>query len=97
VLRKGNEVTDIWLAQRLKPYGIVPKIVWINGEQGRGYTMAQCEETFKRYIPRAKWEGRKAELQESKEDRKQAEEKKKEEDRVKAEQRQRRRRELNEE
>jgi hypothetical protein len=74
VLRRGNAVTDIWLAQKLKPYGIVPKMVWMNGEQGRGYTMEQCEETFKRYIPRAEWEAKRAEMHQTAEERKRAEE-----------------------
>jgi len=73
VLRRGNEVTDIWLAQQLKPYGIAPKVVWLNGEQGRGYTMEQCEDTFKRYIPRAEWEVKRAEMQQSAEERKRQE------------------------
>jgi hypothetical protein len=73
VLRRGNEVTDIWLAQQLKPYGIVPSLMWINGERGRGYTMAQCEDTFRRYIPRAEWEGKRAEMAQSAEERKRQE------------------------
>jgi hypothetical protein len=73
-LRRSNEVTDVWLAQKLKPYGITPKMVWMNGEQGRGYTMEQCEETFKRYIPRAEWEVKRAEMKQSTEERKRAEE-----------------------
>lgn len=70
LLRRGNQVTDIWLAQQLRPYGIAPKTVWIDGEQGKGYTYEQCEETFKRYIPRAEVEAAKAEMRESSEERK---------------------------
>jgi putative DNA primase/helicase len=79
VLRKGKEVTDIWLAQRLRPYGIAPKNVWVDGVQGKGYEFKQCDEVLRRYIPRAEWEARKAEMREAREQREAAEKKKAEE------------------
>jgi hypothetical protein len=77
VLRRGNEVTGMWLARQLKPYGIVPKMIWLNGQSGRGYTMEQCEQTFKRYIPRAEWASVRAEMVQTSEERKRLEEEKK--------------------
>jgi hypothetical protein len=32
----GREITDLWLAQQLRPYGVVPRRMYIQGKQGRG-------------------------------------------------------------
>jgi hypothetical protein len=56
-----------WLSQQLKPYGIKPRNMWVNGEQGKGYELEDFRETFRRYIPRAELEALKAEAQQSNE------------------------------
>ena len=35
--RNGKPITDIWLSQQLRPYGIRPKTVWIGGNHAKGY------------------------------------------------------------
>src|SRR3954463_3262964 len=34
---KGKPVTELWLAQRLRPYGVRPKTLWIGERAGKGY------------------------------------------------------------
>src|SRR5207249_6666762 len=51
--RKGKPITDIWLSQQLRPYGVRPKNVWIDKEQAKGFMMEDLTEVFQRYIPKA--------------------------------------------
>ena len=60
-------VTDLWLAQRLRPYGIRPTTMRIGEELGKGYLLGDFAEVFRRYIPRAEIEALKAELKMRKE------------------------------
>ena len=53
---RGKEVTELWLAQRLRPYGIRPRMMRIGEEQSRGYMESEFRETFRRYIPRSELE-----------------------------------------
>ena len=57
--RKG--VTDMWLAQQLRPYGLRPKSMRIGDQLGKGYLHEDFRETFKRYIPRSELEELRAE------------------------------------
>jgi hypothetical protein len=50
---KGKPVTELWLAQRMRPYGVRPKTLWIGERAGKGYCMEDFGEVFRRYIPRA--------------------------------------------
>jgi len=52
-MRKGKEITGIWLSQQLRPYGIRPRNLWIGDDQGKGYYLEDFRETFQRYIPKA--------------------------------------------
>jgi hypothetical protein len=52
-LCKGGKPTEQWLAQRLRPYGIRPRSLWIDGIQAKGYEHDDFQETFRRYIPRS--------------------------------------------
>ena len=38
------------IAWKLKPYGIHPRQVWIDGQKERGYTMADFADAFERYL-----------------------------------------------
>ncbi len=60
-MRQGNAITDRWLAQQLRPYGIKARTFRVGDIVSRGYVREDFRETFKRYIP-------KAELQALKED-----------------------------
>jgi hypothetical protein len=61
-LRKGKQVTETWIAQQLRPFGVKPKTLRINGELGKGYLKEDFTETFRRYIPKAEVEASKADL-----------------------------------
>ncbi len=52
VLRKGKAVTELWLSQQLRPYGIRPKTIWIGENAGKGYAEGDFTEVFARYIPK---------------------------------------------
>jgi putative DNA primase/helicase len=54
--RKGKPITDIWLAQQLRPYGIRPRSVRLGDDTGKGYVMEDFKESFKRYIQRSEFE-----------------------------------------
>jgi putative DNA primase/helicase len=56
-----KEVTELWLAQQLRPYGIRPKTIRIGDKLKKGYTEADLLDPFKRYVPRSEWEAFKAE------------------------------------
>ena len=48
---KGKVVTELWLATQLRPYGILPKPVWIGELAARGYQKSDFTEVFQRYVP----------------------------------------------
>jgi putative DNA primase/helicase len=50
---KGKEVTESWLAGRLRPYGLRPKTIWIGDDSAKGYLAADFNEAFPRYVTRA--------------------------------------------
>jgi len=41
-MAQGSRITERWLSVRLRPCGILPQPVRINGVQGRGYRLADC-------------------------------------------------------
>jgi hypothetical protein len=51
--RSGKGITEIWLAQQLRPYGIQPKTVWIAGTSSRGYAREDLDGIFRRYITKS--------------------------------------------
>jgi hypothetical protein len=55
-LRKGKEITELWLAQQLRPYAIRPKTIWIEKIAAKGYVKEDFGEAFRRYIPRSEME-----------------------------------------
>jgi hypothetical protein len=63
-LLKRKPVTELWLAQQLRPYGIKPKTMRIEGKLGKGYQLEDCMETFRRYIPKSAVDELKAEVSE---------------------------------
>jgi len=52
-MRNGKEITDLWLSQQLRPYGIRPRTVRIGDSRAKGYFQEDFMETFRRYIPRS--------------------------------------------
>jgi len=63
-LRRGKDLTDLWLARQLRPYGVRPRTLRIEGEVGKGYAMEDLMEVFQRYVSRSEYVSFKAELQE---------------------------------
>lgn len=51
-LKKGKDVTKLWLARQLRPYGLRPKTMWIGEELAKGYFREDFDDVFRRYIPR---------------------------------------------
>ncbi len=51
--RNGKEITELWLAQQLRPYGIRPRNITIGGTQAKGYLFEDFKEASQRYVPKA--------------------------------------------
>jgi hypothetical protein len=52
-MAKGKEVTEMWLAQQLRPYGVRPRTLRIQEARGKGYCVDDFTEVFRRYMPKA--------------------------------------------
>jgi putative DNA primase/helicase len=50
-IRNGKEISELWLAQQLRPYGIRPRTIWIGERAAKGYLEEDFAEVFPRYIP----------------------------------------------
>src|SRR6267154_3418821 len=61
-MRKGKEITDIWLAQQLRLYGIRPTTIWLGDIQAKGYFQDDFLDVFRRYISRSDLDALSAEL-----------------------------------
>lgn len=48
---RGKPVTETWLANRLRPFRILPKTLRIEPDRAKGYELAAFKEAFARYIP----------------------------------------------
>jgi hypothetical protein len=55
-LTKGRELSEVWLAQQLRPYGVVPRTIRIGEATGKGYAQDDFKEVFRRYIALADYE-----------------------------------------
>jgi hypothetical protein len=53
VWTRGKQVTELWLSQQLRPYGIRPRTLRIEEERGKGYVREDFVETWRRYISKA--------------------------------------------
>ena len=56
MMRSGNSISEIWLSQQLRPYGIHPRTIRTGERTGRGYFKDEFTEVFRRYIPRSEVE-----------------------------------------
>ncbi|MEY2427903.1 MAG: hypothetical protein QOJ40_788 [Verrucomicrobiota bacterium] len=52
-IRKGRPLTDLCLAQLLRPYGIRPRTIRIGENRAKGYLEDDFIDVFRRYIPRS--------------------------------------------
>jgi hypothetical protein len=51
--RKGRAIDELWLAQQLRPYGVRPKTIWLDGRTAKGYLEADFAEVWPRYVSRS--------------------------------------------
>jgi hypothetical protein len=51
--KNGKEITELWLSQKLRPYGLRPKNICVSGQQAKGYVKEEMMEMFRRYIPQS--------------------------------------------
>ena len=54
--RNGKPITELWVAQQLRPYGIRPKTLWIGETAAKGYMLKDFEQLCSRYVPKAEVE-----------------------------------------
>jgi putative DNA primase/helicase len=62
------EVTELWLARQLRPYGVRPKNMRVGEQVGKGYVHAEMIDVFQRYVPTSEVEAFRAEVINSKSD-----------------------------
>jgi hypothetical protein len=60
---RGRAVTELWLAQQLRPYDIRPRTLWINNVAAKGYVQEDFREVFRRYVPRSEVEALREEME----------------------------------
>ena len=53
ILRKGKVLTETWMSQQLRPYGVRPKTIWIGEKSAKGYVEGDFTDVFRRYIPKS--------------------------------------------
>lgn len=58
----GKPMTELWLAQQLRPYGVRPKTMWISENAAKGYVQETFLGIFRRYITKADFELFKSEV-----------------------------------
>jgi putative DNA primase/helicase len=58
---RRKEITELWLSQQLRPYGIRPKTIRIGDRTPKGYVEDDMLEMFQRYVPRSELDEFKAE------------------------------------
>ena len=63
-LTKGKDLSERWLAQLLRPYGIAPIVLCIDNRRARGYIEQDFHEPFRRYVTRAQADALLAEISE---------------------------------
>ena len=50
-MSKGKEITEMWLSQKLRSYGIRPRTMRQGELRAKGYFKEDFVEAFRRYIP----------------------------------------------
>lgn len=52
-LQRGKPIDVRWLARHLSPYGLHPRTMRLNGEQGKGYSLEDFVDIIQRYVPKS--------------------------------------------
>jgi hypothetical protein len=55
-IRQGKKISEHWLAEQLRPYGIRPRTIRIGPTTAKGYYAEEFMEVFRRYVPKAEFE-----------------------------------------
>jgi len=50
---RGRPITELWLAQQLRSYGVQPRTLRLGDVQAKGYLAEDLKPVFTRYLPRA--------------------------------------------
>lgn len=58
----GKPMTELWLSQRLRPYGVRPRSIWIGNASAKGYIQETFIGIFRRYVTKADVELLKADI-----------------------------------
>jgi hypothetical protein len=53
---RGKPVTDMWLAEQLRPFGVRPRLLRVQDRVGKGYMFSDMQELFQRYVPASELE-----------------------------------------
>jgi len=59
---KRKQMSELWLAQQLRPYGLRPRTIRIGDNIAKGYVLDEMIEVFQRYMPRSELDNFKAEF-----------------------------------
>ncbi len=60
-MHRGKQITDLWLAKQLRPYGVRTRTVWLGETHAKGYLQKDFMDVFQRYIPKSEVEALRAE------------------------------------
>jgi hypothetical protein len=52
-MRKGKQITEAWLSQCLRPYGVRSRTMRIGTQQAKGFFRDDLMEVFRRYLPKS--------------------------------------------
>jgi hypothetical protein len=52
-MRKGKQITEAWLSQCLRPYGVRSRTMRIGTQQAKGFFRVDLMEVFRRYLPKS--------------------------------------------
>jgi hypothetical protein len=55
-MRNAAKISEIWLSEQLRPYGLRPRTLRFGATTARGYIGEEFKEVFRRYIPRSEIE-----------------------------------------
>ena len=61
-MKRGKEITERWLSQRLRPYGVRPRMMRIGEAQARGYLKDELADVLRRYLQQSDYDALKSEM-----------------------------------
>ena len=61
-MKRGKEITERWLSQKLRPYGVRPRMMRIGEAQARGYLKDELADVLRRYLQQSDYDALKSEM-----------------------------------